>query len=124
MESLLSKDKESRDFYFMVMEVIVEKSDGALSEVVGAYILNYFKTYPAEFLARYKVLDDTMRNQFVQFIAYEYFMLAPESIPEQGVIDFFSMLENHCPDCKPYKTEMKDMKEALLKEIKRQGENE
>lgn len=53
MDSITSDKKEVRDFYFAVFQKIVEKTDGALSEVIGSYVLNYVKKYPREFSGRY-----------------------------------------------------------------------
>jgi len=54
MDSITSDQKEVRDFYFPVFQKIVEKTDGALSEVIGSYVLAYVKKYPKEFSDRYK----------------------------------------------------------------------
>lgn len=59
MDSLNSDNKEARDFYFHVFEKIVKKSDGALSEVVGAYAQQYIENYPAEFFQKYNCCDSS-----------------------------------------------------------------
>jgi hypothetical protein len=53
MDSISSKNKSTRDYFFPVFVNIVKKSDGALAEVIGARVLNYVKIFPKEFSERF-----------------------------------------------------------------------
>jgi hypothetical protein len=72
MDSLTSNNVETRDFYWQVFQVILKKSDGALSEVVGGYLLAYLQKYPDEFAKKYSKLNKELKSQCVHFAAYEY----------------------------------------------------
>jgi hypothetical protein len=59
MDSLTSKQKKTRDYYFPIFIKIVDKADGALAEVVGSHALSYTKKYPKELADRYKCCSTT-----------------------------------------------------------------
>jgi hypothetical protein len=73
MDSLSSANKATRDFVFPAFKVIVEKSDGALSEVVGLYAINYVEAYPKEFAERYSCCLEEL-SQLTNYIGYEIMM--------------------------------------------------
>jgi hypothetical protein len=73
MDSLSSANKATRDFVFPAFKVIVEKSDGALSEVVGLYAMNYVEAYPKEFAERYSCCLEEL-SQLTNYIGYEIMM--------------------------------------------------
>jgi hypothetical protein len=82
MDSITSRNKQTRDYFFPVFIKIVEKSDGALAEVVGSYILNYTKSYPKELADRFECCStskqccDELRN--LSFYVGQEIMLSDE----------------------------------------------
>jgi hypothetical protein len=71
MDSISANQKEVRDYYFPVFQKIVGKSDGALSEVVGAYLLAYIKKFPKEFSDRYHhCAQEQTCNDEIQKLAF------------------------------------------------------
>lgn len=73
MDSLSSPNKATRDFVFPAFKVVVEKSDGALSEVVGLYAIKYVEAYPKEFAERYSCCLKEL-SQLTNYIGYEIMM--------------------------------------------------
>ncbi len=71
LDRITSKNIEERKYYFEVLKVILIKSDGALSEVVGAYLLKYINKYPNEAIRNYYTLDTILKDRFIGFISYE-----------------------------------------------------
>ncbi|MBB6611895.1 hypothetical protein H7F15_12660 [Pontibacter sp. Tf4] len=73
MDSLSSSNKATRDSVFPAFKVVVEKSDGALSEVVGLYAMKYVEAYPKEFAERYSCCPVEL-SQLTNYIGYEIMM--------------------------------------------------
>lgn len=71
MDSLSADNVNTREFYFPVFNKIVNKSDGALSEVVGQYIMKYVERFPMEFAAKSKSLNDEELKTWASYVAYE-----------------------------------------------------
>lgn len=79
MDSISANQKEVRDYYFPVFQKIVGKSDGALSEVVGAYLLIYIEKFPKEFSNRYHYCVQKQKcsdeiQKLAHFAGYEIIM--------------------------------------------------
>jgi hypothetical protein len=53
LDTISKSEKATRDYLFPVFKKIIAKSDGALSEVVGMYAIQYITAYPKEFSERY-----------------------------------------------------------------------
>jgi hypothetical protein len=49
IDSLLTKNNQTRPFYLFVFNQILKKSDGALSEHIATISEKYFDSYPCEF---------------------------------------------------------------------------
>ncbi|WMN07875.1 hypothetical protein QYS48_30195 [Marivirga arenosa] len=50
MDSLDTKNANTRPFYFYNMYKMVGETDGALTEIIGNYIADYARKYPREFI--------------------------------------------------------------------------
>ena len=83
MDSLSSPNKATRDLVFPAFKVVVEKSDGALAEVVGQYALKYLEAYPKEFAERYSCCLEEL-FLLTDYIGYEVMISeAPASAYKQ-----------------------------------------
>ena len=71
MDSLTSENSDTREFYFPVFNKIVDKSDGALSEIVGQYIMRYVREFPKDFAIRSKSLKEEEFKNWAFYVAYE-----------------------------------------------------
>lgn len=79
MDSLTSKQRKVRDYYFPVFIKIIGKADGALAEVIGARALLYAKSYPKELADRYACCVKTERcckelEVFASYVGNEIMM--------------------------------------------------
>jgi hypothetical protein len=108
MDSLASNKVEIRDFYWQVFQVILVKSDGALSEAVGSYLIAYLQKYPSEFTKRYSKLNKTLKLKCVHFVAYEeYFMDEIDELKMQRIMQF----------CKHCQSKEKNIMAKFAKEV-------
>lgn len=71
MDSISSINKQTRDFFFPVFLKIISKSDGALSEAVGSYVMKYVENHTKEFAERSKSISDSSFKSMAYFAAYE-----------------------------------------------------
>lgn len=71
MDSLSSSNQKTRDYFFKVFIKILDKADGALSEVIGSYTINYIEKYPKEFIERTSKIDVKYFECFASFTGYE-----------------------------------------------------
>jgi hypothetical protein len=78
IKQIFTNDKNNLEFYFKVFRVIVEKSDGALSEVIGLEIMNFIKYNPDFFIEQYSKFTLEEQQKFVGFIASEFYFTEPE----------------------------------------------
>ncbi len=71
MDSILSDHITTRDFFFPVFLKILDKADGALSEVVCLFTKNYIERFPKEFSRRYAYFTNTQIDQWAFYTRYE-----------------------------------------------------
>lgn len=100
MDSLHSDNKEARDFYFNVFEKIVKKSDGALSEVIGAYAQEYIENYPKEFFQRYNCCDSSNQycDELVNIANYVTYEIGMQQDIEESFEKFMSKVKTGYAD--------------------------
>ena len=97
LDSLLSKNIESRNFAFQVYKVMVKKSDGALTEAICGYIKDYLYFYPKEFLKNYQKLDNEEQLLTEENIAFEFYTQGKEYQKELNI--YFAKIQRTCQDC-------------------------
>ncbi|EDP96879.1 hypothetical protein KAOT1_16988 [Kordia algicida OT-1] len=73
LDAILKSDTNEHDFYMMVFRDIIKKSDGALAEVMGQYILDFIKEKPKYFVEKYKTFANEEKEQWIGFMAYEFY---------------------------------------------------
>lgn len=72
-DSLCSPNMETRKFYYSVFAYSLPKADGAVSESLGSYIINYMDKYPAEALTNYQLLTKKSKNSYDELVAFEFY---------------------------------------------------
>ena len=75
LDSINSTSKSTRDYYYSVFLNIINKSDGALSEVMGHHVLEYFGEFPEEFFQRHNSKDTNRINDFEYLLYYAQYEL-------------------------------------------------
>jgi uncharacterized protein YcfL len=78
IKQIYTKDKNDLEFYFKVFRIIIEKSDGALSEAIGIEIMNFIKYNPDFFIEQYAEFKLEEKRKFIGFMAYEFYFAEPE----------------------------------------------
>jgi hypothetical protein len=78
IKKIFTKDQNDLEFYFKVFRVIIEKSDGALSETIGLEIMNFIKYNPDFFIEKYSEFKLEEQQRFIGFMAYEFYFTEPE----------------------------------------------
>jgi len=97
LDSLQSKNTESRNFAFQVYKAVVKKSDGALTEVICGYIKDYLYFYPKEFLNNYQKSDNEEQLLTQENIAFEFYALGKEYQKELN--NYFAKIQSTCQKC-------------------------
>jgi len=87
LNRLSESNKDSLNFYFDVYEVILEKSDGALSEIMGQYTLDLIKFNPDFFTIRFEELEPSKQQKMISALAYEFHF---SENPKQEISKHFS----------------------------------
>ncbi|NLR95117.1 SH3 domain-containing protein [Flammeovirga agarivorans] len=74
LDSVTTDNIDTRKFYLFNFSNILQESDGALSEAIGSYCLNYLKKYPLEVnLLKTKLYQDNSYEKFISFSAFEIY---------------------------------------------------
>jgi hypothetical protein len=78
LDSVMTRNAETRPFYFYLLNKVMKTADGALAEYVGVVCVRYFRQYPCELISREPdAVYEVDRKQWVNFIAFELYL--PES---------------------------------------------
>ncbi|MBL7870568.1 MAG: hypothetical protein JNM78_03070 [Cyclobacteriaceae bacterium] len=74
LDSLLTKNTETRPFYFFVFNQAMKVTDGALSEYMANICLRYLETMPCEFLRNiFQNVSKADRNTWTSFIGWQIY---------------------------------------------------
>jgi hypothetical protein len=111
MDSLTSINPQTRDFYWNVFKVILKKSDGALSEVVGQYTYAFFKKYPLDFIQKLDKLDTFYEEKVIQHLAFEDYITAENS---KDIHNSYILIKQNCIKCTSKHYEILDKIEKKL----------
>ena len=99
MDSITSKSKETRDYYYPIFQHITNLSDGALSEVIGGYAMDYAEKYPDEFYDRYTCCDSSSKccQQLIEIAEFIQYEIGMQQDIEAAYSSFVSAIEteNH-----------------------------
>jgi hypothetical protein len=95
MDSLLSKNQESRKFYFMVFVKIMDKADGALAESVGLPAMQYVEEYTDEFLDLSSNLTNEQFSSWATFVAWEILLSSGDNPVKDGEL-FIEKINSKC----------------------------
>lgn len=106
MDSLTSKQKKTRDYFFPVFAKIIDKADGALAEVVGGHALSYATKYPKELSDRYKCCTSTEKccerlKKFSSYVGTEIMMADDD---KKAYNDFLNDMTRNFKDWKTNET--------------------
>jgi hypothetical protein len=117
INQLFAENQKDINFYFNVFRVIVKKSDGALSEAIGQYVMSFLRSNPDFFIEKYSEFDSDEKNKFVGFMAYEFYF--SETDYKTEINEYFAKVSNGIKSESETKTKTKiltEMKESVIKE--------
>lgn len=97
LDSLLSKNKSSRDFYFKVFNKIMERSGGSLDDAVGDYALTYVENYPREFLENSRNFTNDKLASWGGNIGIELFLSSQNQ--KEAFEKSTRMFKSNCKNC-------------------------
>lgn len=97
LDSLLSKKKDSRDFYFRVFNKIMERSGGSLDDAVGDYALTYVENYPKEFLDNSRSFSEDKLASWAGNIGIELFLTSQNQ--KEAFEKSTRMFKSNCKNC-------------------------
>ena len=75
LDSVVTTNPDTRDFYLFIFNSVLRITDGALSEYIGKDCRAYFEKYPCDFLKlkNAKLYSDNYQR-WISFAAFEYMM--------------------------------------------------
>ncbi|MCY7420654.1 MAG: hypothetical protein LH478_02810 [Chitinophagaceae bacterium] len=97
LDSLLSKNKGSRDFYFRVFNKIMERSGGSLDDAVGDYALTYVENYPKDFLDNSRNFTEDKLASWAGNIGIELFLSSQNQ--KEAFEKSTRMFKSNCKNC-------------------------
>jgi hypothetical protein len=75
LDSVMTRNVETRPFYFYLFNRVMKIADGALAEYVGMICARYFHQYPCEFMAmQADATYDVDVSRWAEFIALELYL--------------------------------------------------
>jgi hypothetical protein len=118
IDQLFVENQNDLDFYFEVFRVIVDKSDGALSEVVGQYIMSFLKLYPDFFISKYSEFEESEKMKYVYQLSFEFYY--SNGNYKMEIINFFEKVTNRLISKSESQIEMlEEINIIVLKETER-----
>lgn len=112
LDTFLKFNSDELDLHFKVFRVIVQKSGGALAEVMGQYIFSFIKRRPNYFLKEYATFNKKEQKQWIHHLAYEfYFNEDSVTVIEDEFNRILDFIPSH-----PEKIEMFNLKNEIIKE--------
>lgn len=98
IDSATGDNARSRAYYFKALNKIALKSDGALSEILGDYLIDYVGKYTGEFATQLKTMNADERSTWVYYMSRE---LAFRLENEHLVSTWTNALAGNCKNCTP-----------------------
>jgi len=117
LDSVLTTNQETRDFYLYVFNCVLRITDGALSEYIGQDCKAYLEKYPCDFikLKNNKLYSDNYQK-WISFSAYEYYF---DDKPIENLNQKFEMIkENLEINCGEQSTELENIRLKIIEFIK------
>jgi hypothetical protein len=112
LDSINNPNPSTRKFYFEVYRIIARNADGALSEVIGGYLLPYLQTFTKEALDNFDKFDKKEQGIFIDNLAYEFSMSDNDFKSE--IDSYFTDISKNCKDCKTYNKSLQFIKKRIL----------
>jgi len=120
LDSIDNENADTKKFFFQVYRVIAQKSDGALSEVVGSYTKSYLQGYPTEAIGSFKNLGSLDRKLFVDNLAFEFYASGTEHKAE--INKYFAGIYNSNPEVKADSEIIEQIKNDLISVISKMND--
>ena len=116
LDSVLTKNTETRDFYLYIFNCVLRITDGALSEMMGKYCRAYLKNYPCDFIAlKSSPIYKDNYNAWIDFAGYEYYY-AMDPIKEinKNIDELKTIVRENC---KNQTDELENIRKKLIEFI-------
>ncbi len=96
LDSLMTKNNDTRPFYFYVFNSVLSISDGALSEYVVEICLDYFKSYTCDFISFDRNSEIAVfKTTWTDFIGWQLYTKAEY---DKFTVLIDKKIKNQCPD--------------------------
>ncbi|TRZ43144.1 hypothetical protein [Robertkochia solimangrovi] len=117
LDSVLTTNQETKDFYLYVFNCVLRITDGALSEYIGQDCKAYLEKYPCDFikLKNNKLYSDNY-EKWIDFAAYEFYF---DENPIEKTNEKFKMI-NHIvkKNCVQQSSELENIRLKIIVFIK------
>ncbi len=117
LDSVLTTNQETKDFYLFVFNCVLRITDGALSEYIGQDCRAYLEKYPCDFikLKNNKLYSDNY-EKWIGFAAFEYYF--DENPIEKTNQTFEIIKQNLERNCAPQSSELENIRLKIIEHIK------
>lgn len=117
LDSVLTNNQETKEFYLFVFNSVLRITDGALSEYIGQDCRMYFEKFPCDFI---KLKDSELYSdnyqKWIDFAGYEYYF---EDNPIETVNREIELIKkNLLLDCPKQSSELENIRLKIIEHIK------
>jgi hypothetical protein len=102
LDSLNSKNKNSRPFYFKILTKAYQKSDGYFSESLGLAGKEYIEKHTKEFLTNFEnkeCYSEVDLETWANIVMLEFNVNMDDKFEKQPIYKFINKLKFNCKDC-------------------------
>lgn len=120
LDSVLTNNQETKEFYLFVFNSVLRITDGALSEYIGQDCRAYLEKFPCDFikLKNNKLYSDNYQK-WIDFAGYDYYF---EQNPIEMVNKEIELIRQNLPiDCANQSSELENIRLKIIEHI---NENE
>lgn len=117
LDSVLTNNQETKEFYLFVFNSVLRITDGALSEYIGQDCRAYLEKFPCDFikLKNNKLYSDNYQK-WIDFAGYEYYF---EDNPIETVNKKIELIRQNLPmDCAKQSSELENIRLKIIEHIK------
>jgi len=117
LDSVLTTNNETKDFYLFVFNSVLRITDGALSEYIGQDCRKYLEIFPCDFikLRNAKLYSDNYQK-WIDFASFEYYF---EANPIETVNKEMEQIRQKLPkDCIKQSSELENIRMKIIEHIK------
>jgi hypothetical protein len=114
LDSLLTRNSETKPFYLFIYNQAMKITDGALAEYMASICRRYFEKYPCEFMANLSEnVSEAERSNWIGMVGFD---LYDRETFQKAIIEADKKVNANCPSRKPEWAKVKPGIESNLED--------